>query len=336
MSAASYPDSDDQEGSADCGPSARSEPDPAEPPESAEPRFLHQTVMVAEVVHALNPAQGDFFVDATLGGGGHTEAILRASSPAGRVLGLDRDRNALEAARVRLAEFGDRFEAAHARFSDLAEVLRERKLGPVCGILADVGVSSPQIDSSARGFSFSANGPLDMRMDPTQGETAAELIVRLEESELADVLYRFGEERKSRRVARAIKSALQDAPIETTGHLSDIVRRAIGTRRGRIDSATRTFQALRIAVNQELEELEMLLASAPALLRQAGVLCVISFHSLEDRIVKWGFRQDGRLKPLTKKPVTPSEEECVRNRRARSAKLRAALRAPDLIPGTSR
>lgn len=296
-------------------------------PDSERP-FEHTTVFLTETVAFLKPRSGGVYADATLGGGGHAEAILEASAPDGRLVGLDRDPNAIAAARARLARFGDRATLVHAEFSEMPEALRGAGTPRVDGIVADLGVSSPQLDEAERGFSFARSGPLDMRMDPTSGETALDLIARLDERELADVLYHFGEERKSRSVARSIKRAFDDGALVTTDDLRRAVTRALGPKRGRIDPATRTFQGLRIAVNRELEELDALLAVLPDLLEDGGVAAIITFHSLEDRKVKHAFRDDARLVRLTKKALVPSDEEQARNPRSRSAKLRAARRLP--------
>lgn len=286
--------------------------------------FVHESVLLDETLEALAPRPGGRYADATLGGGGHAEAVLRASAPDGTLLGLDRDPRALEASRARLAPFGDRVTFVHARFSELPGVARERNLR-FDGVLADVGVSSPQLDDPARGFSFRAPGPIDMRMDTTRGETALELIGRLDADALADVIYELGEERRSRPIARAIRAAYEAGELETTEDLRRAVHRAFrGGKRSKIDPATRTFQALRIAVNRELDELDALTRALPELLVVGGVGAIISFHSLEDRIVKWALREEPRLQPLTKKPVTAGEVELARNPRARTAKLRAA------------
>lgn len=290
--------------------------------------FAHTTVLRDETLAALAPQPGGVYADATVGGGGHAEAILDASAPDGRLIGLDRDPSALEAARRRLARFGDRATLVHAEFAALARVLAEVNTERVQGLVADLGVSSPQLEEADRGFSFSRSGPLDMRMDPTQGESAADLIARLSESDLADVLYQLGEERRSRPIARSIKRAVDRGEMRTTDDLRRAVVRVLGPRRGRTDPATRTFQALRLAVNGELEQLATLLHDLPELLEDGAVAAVISFHSLEDRMVKHAFRDDARLERLTKKPVVPSDEERKNNPRARSAKLRAARRVP--------
>jgi 16S rRNA (cytosine1402-N4)-methyltransferase len=290
----------------------------------------HEPVMVAEVLAHLAPERGGLFVDCTVGLGGHTQALLERG--ASRVLGLDRDPAALEHARERLRAFGDRVELVHADYRRLDEILAARNSPPVEGLLADLGVSSMQLDAPNRGFSFRRDEALDMRMDTTEGPTAADALRDVDERTLADVIYRFGEERHSRRVARALVEARARRAIETTGQLADLVRRAI-PRKGysRIDPATRTFQAIRIWVNRELEGLDTFLASAARTLSAGGRLSVITFHSLEDRIVKHTLRAlqaEGGLKILTKRPVVPSEAEIARNPRARSAKLRAAERVP--------
>lgn len=290
--------------------------------------LAHTPVLVSEMLALLAPHAGGVYADATLGGGGHAEAILDASAPDGRLIGIDRDPAALAAARARLERFGARAALFHAEMAELKHVLAEAGAARVDGLLADLGVSSPQLDDPSRGFSFARPGPLDMRMDPTRGETALELIARLTEEELANVIYRFGEERRSRAVARSIKRAEGEGQLETTEDLRRAVTRALGPRRGRIDPATRTFQALRIAVNREIEQLETLVHDAPDVLEDRGVAAIISFHSLEDRIVKRAFRDDPRLERLTDKPIVPGHEEQRENPRARSAKLRAARRVP--------
>jgi 16S rRNA (cytosine1402-N4)-methyltransferase len=301
-----------------------SEAQPAAAPASP---FVHETVLLEETVAALAPRSGGLYVDATVGGGGHTERLLALSSPDGRVVGLDRDERALAAARDRLAAYGARLELVHARFGELRAVLEERGVTRVDGVIADLGVSSPQLDDATRGFSFTRGGPLDMRMDGSSGETAAECIARLDESELADILFKYGEERRSRPIARSIKRAEAEGQLRTTDDLRRAVVRVLGPRKqGSSDPATRTFQALRIAVNDELGELESLLATLPELLADGGVASLISFHSLEDRLIKHAFRDDARLEPLTKRPVVAGDDESARNPRARSAKLRAARR----------
>ncbi|HJL29688.1 MAG TPA: 16S rRNA (cytosine(1402)-N(4))-methyltransferase RsmH, partial [Polyangiaceae bacterium LLY-WYZ-15_(1-7)] len=263
--------------------------------------FHHVSVLLEETVDALAPRAGGVYVDATLGGGGHAEAILERSAPDGRLVGLDRDPAALAAAGERLARFGERVTLVKSPFGRLAAALADVGLARVDGVVADVGVSSPQLDDPARGFSFRESGPLDMRMDPTSGETAKELIARLDSTELADLIYALGEERRSRPIARAIKEAEAAGELETTDDLRRAVHRVM-KRRGKIDTATRTFQALRIAVNEELDQLGALLAQLPDVVEDGGVAAVISFHSLEDRKVKRAFKGDRRWKPQTKKP----------------------------------
>jgi 16S rRNA (cytosine1402-N4)-methyltransferase len=289
-------------------------------------RFVHATVMRDEVVAALAPRADGLYVDVTLGGGGHAEAILEAA-PLARVVGFDRDPEAIAAAAERLARHGPRFLAVRASFATAREELAARGLGPVDGLCADLGVSSPQLDDAARGMSFRREGPIDMRMDKESGETALDLIARLGDDELADVIYRFGEEHRSRRIARSIKRAEGDGELSTTLDLRRAIVRAVGpVRVGGVDPATRTFQALRIAVNQELDELAALLEALPSILVTGGVAAILSFHSLEDRLVKRAFHDKDVWAPLWKKPRVASDEETTNNPRARSAKLRAAQR----------
>ncbi|HEU5259108.1 MAG TPA: 16S rRNA (cytosine(1402)-N(4))-methyltransferase RsmH [Vicinamibacterales bacterium] len=286
----------------------------------------HEPVMVAEVVEHLEPGRGGVFVDCTVGLGGHARALLEAG--ASRLIGLDRDPAAVAAARDALSGFGDRVDVVHADYRQIAAVLDERGVAKVDGVLADLGVSSMQLDAPGRGFSFRQDDPLDMRMDTTAGPTAADALRDVDERTLADVIYEFGEERHSRRVARAIVAARERGPIETTGQLAEIVRRAI-PRKGytRIDPATRTFQAIRIWLNRELEGLDSFLGVATWRLADGGRMAVITFHSLEDRIVKHTLRalaaERAGLRIRTKRPLVPSEAEIGRNPRARSAKLRA-------------
>jgi len=269
------------------------------------------------------------FVDCTVGLGGHARALLEAGAT--RLLGLDRDRDALARARATLAPWHDRVELVHADYRGIADVLDSRGIGFVDGALADLGISSMQLEGEGRGFSFQRDEPLDMRMDQSGGETAADLIARADEHELADIIFQYGEERFSRRVARALVEARRESAITTTGRLAAIVRRAI-PRRGfsRIDPATRTFQAVRIWVNRELDGLDRFLEKAVHRLRTGARLAVVTFHSLEDRIVKHTFRaleqRSALVKVLTKKPVAPSGHEVEQIPRARSAKLRAAER----------
>ena len=293
------------------------------------PDRVHEPVLTAEAMALLAPERGGLFVDCTVGLGGHTQALLEAG--ASKVLGLDRDRDALRIAGERLAAFGDRVELVHADYRDLPRVLDERGVAGVAGALADLGVSSMQLDAEGRGFSFRRDEPLDMRMDQSQGPTAADLLRQTGEEELANVIFEHGEERYSRRIARAIVDARRTTEITTTGQLAQLVRRAV-PHRGyqRIDPATRTFQALRIWVNRELEQLDEFLANACSRLLAGARLVVITFHSLEDRIVKHAFRAlaQGRaaLRVLTKRPIVPGDAEIERNPRARSAKLRAIER----------
>lgn len=290
---------------------------------------LHEPVMSRQVVSFLAPQGGGLYVDCTAGLGGHARALLEAGAT--RVIGLDRDPDALRLASDALAAWRDRVELVHSDYRQACDVLDRRGVDLVDGALADLGVSSWQLDAEGRGFSFRRDDPLDMRMDRSSGPTAGELLERVSEPDLANVIYRYGEERRSRRIARAIVEARRRAPLRTTGQLAAIVRRAI-PRKGyaRIDPATRTFQAVRIWVNRELEGLDGFLAAMAGRLRAGARLVVITFHSLEDRIVKHTFRALARgeavLRVLTKRPVIPDEDEIGRNPRARSAKLRAAER----------
>ena len=291
--------------------------------------MTHLPVMTAEVVQYLLPARGGVFVDCTVGLGGHTQALLEAG--ASRVIGLDRDRDALARAQDVLAPWGTRAELVHADYREFDTVLAARGIDVIDGALADLGVSSLQFDAPGRGFSFQRDEPLDMRMDQSGGATAADLIAQATEEELAEAIFQYGEERFSRRIARALCEARRAARIDTTFQLAAIVRRSI-PRRGpmRIDPATRTFQALRIWVNRELDGLDRFLESIVRRLRAGARLAVISFHSLEDRIVKHTFRAldrgDAIVKVLTKRPLVPGDDEVQHNPRARSAKLRVAER----------
>ncbi len=288
----------------------------------------HVPVLTAEVLRFLQPAHGGLFLDCTVGLGGHAKALLEAGAT--RIIGLDRDQEALAAARTTLAPWGDRVELVHADYREIDRVLDERRIPHVDGTLADLGVSSLQLDGAGRGFSFQRDEPLDMRMDSTTGATAADLVAGSREAELADVIYAYGEERFSRRIARAIVYARQAQPIDTTARLAAVVRGAVPTRGyQRIDPATRTFQAIRIWVNRELEGLDEFLVAAARRLRAGARLVVISFHSLEDRIVKHTLRTLAQgpaasLAVLTKKPVIADDTETAVNPRSRSAKLRAA------------
>jgi 16S rRNA (cytosine1402-N4)-methyltransferase len=291
---------------------------------------VHEPVLVSETLAFLLPERGGVFVDCTVGAGGHSKALLEAGAT--RVIGFDRDPVALEIAREVLAPWQSQVELVHADYRQLDEVLDARGLRSVDGLLADLGVSSLQLDSPARGFSFRRDEPLDMRFDQSSGPTAAELLRDVPEAELADVIYQFGEERFSRRVARAIVRARAEQPLTRTGQLAELVRRAVPrTRHTRIDPATRTFQAVRIWVNRELEGLREFLMRAVARLSIGARGVIISFHSLEDRVVKLAFREmaagpGALLRILTKRPLVASEAEIERNPRARSAKLRAAER----------
>ena len=289
---------------------------------------LHAPVLVAETLALLEPARGGLFVDCTLGLGGHSRALLDGGAE--RILGLDRDSTALELAAANLASYGDRVELVHSDYRDLPQVLDARGIATVAGALADLGVSSMQL-GEGRGFSFQRDAPLDMRMDRSRPPTAADLIADADEEDLANVIFQYGEERYSRRIARAIVQARAVAPVATTGQLATLVRRAIPVRgHQRIDPATRTFQALRIWVNRELDGLDGFLESAVQRLAAGGRLAVIAFHSLEDRIVKHTFRAiahaETAIRILTKRPIEAGDDEVARNPRARSAKLRAIER----------
>lgn len=299
----------------------------------------HQPVLYNEIIHALQPRRGGHYIDGTLGAGGHARGILETSGPDGRLLGLDIDPQALALAGARLASFGERVVLRHASYTEMDDELAALGWGQVDGILLDLGVSSMQLDQPERGFSFQTEAPLDMRFDPTSGSTAADLVNSLPEAELADLLYRYGEERKSRQIARAI---VQARPLHTTYELAQVVRKAIGGSRGRIDPSTRTFQALRIAVNRELESIEMALPMAIDLLAPGRRLAVVAFHSLEDRLVKQFFRRESQdcicppeqpvctcehhasLLEITRHPIRASEAELDQNPRSRSARLRVA------------
>jgi len=291
-------------------------------------RFEHATVMRDEVVRAIGPRAGGTYVDATLGGGGHTVALLEAE-PRSRIIAFDRDRVAVDAAQQTLAPVADRVTFLLAPFSRLPEELERLGITRIDGIVADLGVSSPQLDDAERGMSFRREGPIDMRMDREAGETALELIERLPDDDLANIIYEYGDERRSRRIARSIKKALVAGELRTTLDLRRAIVRAVGPARvGGVDPATRTFQALRVAVNTELAELERLLEVLPRLIGEGGVAAILSFQSMEDRLVKRAFAT-AEWSRLTKKPQSPSDEECALNPRARSAKLRAARRHID-------
>lgn len=357
----------------------------------AEVDASHRSVMLNEVVASLAPHAEGLYLDVTAGRGGHAEGILRASSPTGRIIALDRDPEAVQACQARLAAYGSRATVVQSRFSAMSSVLcelgfsqqrwtgdvseragvpaEERALGyrlpraarkqsssvedesnqhkarqvdagieagidhtgPLHGMLADFGVSSPQLDVASRGFSFRLSGPIDMRMDNSEGPTAYEWMRAVDEAELADALFFWGGERRSRRVARRIKQALEEGMPNDTVALADVIAKAVGGPRQRIHPATRSFQGIRIAVNRELDEITAWLSAAPQWLRPGGIFAAISFHSLEDRLVKWALREDPRWEVITKRPICPSEEELEVNPRARSAKLRVARRVP--LPG---
>lgn len=293
----------------------------------------HVPVMPEEIIFWLRPKAGDTFVDCTVGFCGHASRILEACAPDGIVVGIDRDPAAIEAGKTLLKRFGGRAILIKGNFVELKRHLSDRGIGRVSGVLFDLGVSSLQIDEAVRGFSFQVDGPLDMRMDQTTGMTAADIVNATAETDLADMIYRFGEERYSRRIARAIVRARASRPLETTAELASVIKSAVPAqyRYGRIHCATRTFLALRIVVNQEMQHLEPALRDAAEMLEPGGRICVISFHSLEDRIVKHTFRSlaaksDGELQILTKRPQLPTDEEVKRNPRSRSAKLRVIQR----------
>jgi 16S rRNA (cytosine1402-N4)-methyltransferase len=292
---------------------------------------MHESVLLREVVEFLRPNREDgTLVDATAGAGGHSLALLERY-PSARLLAIDRDPQALQLARERLERFADRVTFVQGRHEKLFDILKQSGIRTISGLLADLGVSSMQLDGDGRGFSFRRDEPLDMRMDQSRGETAADLLRTALEDDIANAIFQFGEERYSRRVARAIVNARRERPIETTGQLAAIVRRAV-PHRGyqRIDPATRTFQGLRIWVNRELEGMDAFLATAAGRLLRGARLAVITFHSLEDRIVKHTFRaleKTGEsLRVLTRRPVAPGDDEIDRNPRARSAKLRVIER----------
>ena len=308
---------------------------------------MHESVLIREAVELLNVKAGGRYVDGTLGGGGHSRAILEKAGPDGFLLGIDRDESALERAGAKLGELKRQARLVHGNFGDLRNLAEANGAGVVDGILLDIGISSDQLDEGERGFSFMKDGPLDMRMDVSGGCTAADLVNGLPEEELCSIIRDYGEERLARQVARAIVRERAVEPITRTGRLAAIVEKSVGGRRGRVHPATRTFQGLRIRVNGELDELERGLEGGLALLAPGGRMAVISFHSLEDRIVKRFFvRHAGRWESLqaggrkwigetpvvslvTRKPVVATDEETAANPRARSAKLRVAEKVPD-------
>ena len=301
----------------------------------------HVPVLPAEVLEFLAPAPGQVLVDATLGGGGHSRLLAERIAPDGRLIALDRDPAMIALARPRLE--GLPVTLVQASFDQLPQVLDNLQVAAVDGVLADLGICSDQLDDPARGFSFQQDAPLDMRMNPTIGEPASALLRRLGQRELADLIYEYGEERFSRRIARRVVESRQRQPLETTGQLAELVRRCVPRPAGKrrhagIDPATRVFQALRIAVNDELSALEGLLRALPRCLKPGGRAVLISFHSLEDRRVKQAFRDAALWEVLTRKPVQGGDDEVQRNPRARSAKLRAARRVGPTIDeeGTTR
>jgi 16S rRNA (cytosine1402-N4)-methyltransferase len=289
------------------------------------PASGHDPVLMHEVLEGLAPAEGKTIVDCTLGRAGHSSEIAKRLGPAGRLIGLDVDPRNLEYAKSRLAGAPCEVRLFHANFAELGDVLTELNLKGVDGILADLGISTNQLFEEHYGMSFSAPMPLDMRIDPRIRRSAADLVNSMPEEDLANVLYELAQERYSRRIARKIGAERRISPITTTDRLADLVRSAVGHTNEKIDAATRTFLALRMAVNQELENLQVLLREGPGYLNKGGRLAVISFQSMEDRLVKQAFRsaeQTGSVRILTKKPVGPTEEETARNPRSRSAKLR--------------
>lgn len=286
---------------------------------------IHVPVLLDEVLDWLLPQPGQVLIDGTLGGGGHTRRLAERLQPGGLVVALDRDPQAVAAAELNLVDLPVR--AVCANFCRLPDVLAELGLPAIDGVLLDLGLSSDQLADGERGFSFESDGPLDLRFDPTRGEPAWRLLQTLREEALADLIYQYGEERFSRRIARRIVERRRSRPLQTSAQLADLVRSCVPRSRGHaIDPATRTFQALRIAVNEELTSLELALQRIPDCLKPGGRFVVISFHSLEDRLVKHAFRQDPRLQNLTKKPLRPTDGEAASNPRSRSARLRVAQR----------
>jgi 16S rRNA (cytosine1402-N4)-methyltransferase len=305
----------------------RREREPALPLDQPPSNPVHRPVLLEEVVSWLAPEGGSILVDGTVGAGGHASALASRLGPSGRLIGLDRDPEMLALA-GRAVE-GLPVTLVNASYAELGDVLDRLEIDRVDGIVLDLGLSSDQLAWSHRGFSFAEDGPLDMRFDPKTRESAADLVNDLDEKELADLIFEYGEERHSRRIARRIVEARRVEPIATTARLAEVVRKGVPGKWGAIDPATRTFQALRIAVNGELEALDQFLHDASSYLNPGGKAAIISFHSLEDRRVKHAFREDPELTVLTRKPVTASDEELATNPRARSAKLRVAQRCPD-------
>jgi 16S rRNA (cytosine1402-N4)-methyltransferase len=298
----------------------------------------HVPIMLHEVLEALQPRAGGRYVDCTVDGGGHAAALLAASAPDGRLLGLDADPTAIALARDRLEPYRERTTLVQSNFRAVAPVAAANGFEPCQGVLFDLGLSSDQLAAPARGFSLQHDGPLDMRFDPSGGPTAADLLNESSEGELADIFYQYGEERRSRRLARVVVERRRGRPFARTVDLLSAVEAAVGGKRGRLHPATRVFQALRIAVNDELESLKAGLTAAAEILAAGGRLAVISFHSLEDRIVKRFIQAHSAgaaeppLRPLTRKPLVPGPVEIEANRRSRSAKLRVAERLSSMAP----
>ncbi len=293
---------------------------------SGRNKEIHIPVLAEEVLAHLRPGPGKCYVDGTLGLGGHTELILKRSAPDGRVVGFEWDDRAARLAQERLTEFGDRLLLLPASYADLLTCCHAHGIEEVDGLLIDLGVSSLQLDTPERGFSFMADAPLDMRMDNRCRVTAAELVNTLQHEELADIFFHYGEERQARRIARRIAEARLEEPLNTTRQLADVVRQAVPVKYQpkKIHPATKVFQALRIAVNRELDNLAKLLTHAPQLLAPGARFCIITFHSLEDRMVKQALLNNPAYRVLTRKPVLPGSDEIHNNSRARSAKLRVA------------
>jgi 16S rRNA (cytosine1402-N4)-methyltransferase len=294
---------------------------------------MHQSVLLNEVIDMLAPVDGETYIDGTLGMGGHTEAILQKCKPTGRVIGFEWDRDALQLARERLEKYGDRITTIHASYAEIQKYLQPDSIQKPDGLLLDLGLSSFQLDASGRGFTFRKSEPLDMRMDERTTTTAANLLKNSSEEELADIFYYLGDERQARRIASFIKTEQKKEAITTTDRLADIIERAVPKRfhPKKIHVATRVFQALRIAVNRELDNITRILDCAAGLLKPGARICVISFHSLEDRLVKRKLSSNPFLDVLTRKPITPGPEECRTNPRARSAKLRVAAVAAQAV-----
>ena len=292
------------------------------------PSAIHIPVLESEVLAWLQPKSDGLYVDGTLGLGGHTQAILKQAAPGGRVIGFEWDEDAAVQAGERLSGYCNRLQIVRASYADLLPELEELGVTSIDGLIADLGVSSLQLDQAERGFSFKGDNLLDMRMDRRNPKTAALLVAQLSEEQLADIFYHYGEERQARRIARFLVEARKEEPVATTGRLAAIVSAAVPRKYHppKVHVATKVFQALRIAVNGELDNLAKLLATAPEVLAKGARICIITFHSLEDRMVKQTFLQDPQYEVLTKRPITPSPAEIQQNFRARSAKLRVAVR----------